>query len=60
MDLIYTQFKVFEPQISSGQVMKLYSLHHLPNVKENVREYDIQKYSESQLINKIIKNYKKQ
>lgn len=60
MDLIYTQFKVFEPQISSGQVMKLYSVHHLPNVKENVREYDIQKYSESQLINKIIKNYKKQ
>lgn len=58
MDLIYTDFRIFKPHISSARIKDFYSVHHLPNVSDKVREYDAADFTEMQLVQAIINNYK--
>lgn len=59
MDLIYTDFRVFNPRISSERIKHLYSVHNLPGVSALVREYAAEDFTEMQLVQKIISKYKK-
>lgn len=58
MDLIYTDFRIFKPHISSKRIKDLYSVHYLPNVGKKVREYDAADFTEMQLVQLIVNNYK--
>lgn len=60
MDLIYTDFNLKDPYVNSAQAQEIYSVYYLPNIdKQKIKEYDANLYTEEQLIDLIIKRYKK-
>lgn len=60
MDLIYTDFNLKDPYVNSAQAQEIYSVYYLPNIdKKKIKEYDANLYTEEQLIDLIIKRYKK-
>ncbi len=60
MDLIYTDYVISNLRVDAKQMKDIYSVRHLPNVKSDiVQEYDANLYTEKQLLELIIKRYKK-
>ena len=59
MDLIYTNFRMKKPHISSTKAIEIYSVYSIPKIDKNlIKEYDIKDYSEESLITKILMRYK--
>ena len=59
MDLIYTDFKMKKPHISSTAGKAIYSVYSIPKIDKNlIKEHDIKDFSEESLITKILMRYR--
>ena len=60
MDLLYTEFETKSIGYTPAMAIQIYSVHHLPNVSETlVKEYDTSETTEDELIDILLKRYKK-